>query len=29
VWPWLVRAALAVLFTVAMIDLVRDTVTLL
>jgi hypothetical protein len=28
-WPWLVRAALAILFTVSLVDLVRDTVTLL
>jgi len=28
-WPWLVRGVLAVVFTVSLINLVRDTVTLL
>jgi hypothetical protein len=28
-WPWLVRGALAVVFTVSLVGLVRDTVTLL
>ena len=27
-WPWLIRGALVVLFTMAMVDLIQDTDTL-